>query len=154
REDRGGGQRLVVSDRFEGMAIYPLPDLQRPRWSRRCAPWVVSRDGRFALDGSMGAPIRLIDLEGEARVLSQDAFTNTYVGLAFSPDGKQFAHADNGGDVVVRDLASSEVIGRLVGHKKSHAYALAYSPDGCWLASGGGASEGLWLWDLCSREPR
>src|SRR5262249_299641 len=153
---REGVHRLFVSDRFRGMAVSPLDDLKQQRTSHLCAPWVVSRDGRFALDGSMGLPIPLAHLQrnGEPPVLSKDTFKNPFVGLAFSPDGKQFAHADNDGDVVLRDLPGAREIGRLVGHKKSHAYALAYSPDGCWLASGASALEGLWLWDLCSKEPR
>jgi WD40 repeat protein/serine/threonine protein kinase/tetratricopeptide (TPR) repeat protein len=54
--------------------------------------------------------------------------------LAIHPDGRRLAVAGEG-LVEVWDLASRKKVQRLPGHAK-WVYALAYSPDGKWLASG------------------
>lgn len=77
--------------------------------------------------------------------------------IAFSPDGTSCATGHQDGAVRLWDSASGRLRQTLVGHKLP-VYALAYSPDGKYLVSGGGITtdrrrEGeLRLWDAGTRK--
>lgn len=57
-----------------------------------------------------------------------------YYGIAFSPDGKLFATGSPGGDTLVYDTASGQLIATLPGHR-GQVKDVAFSPDGRSLAS-------------------
>jgi WD40 repeat protein/DNA-binding SARP family transcriptional activator len=58
-------------------------------------------------------------------------------GIAFSPDGRLLATADNEGSLVLWDLARRASIGRPLRPGGNVVYAVAFGPDGRMVASGG-----------------
>ncbi|MFD0532375.1 WD40 repeat domain-containing protein [Kitasatospora arboriphila] len=69
--------------------------------------------------------------------------------VAFSPDGRLLATGCTNGTVWLWDVASGQIVGRLVG-LESTVLAAAFSPDGRLLATG--CRDGaLRLWDMDSR---
>jgi WD40 repeat protein len=56
--------------------------------------------------------------------------------VCFTPDGKQIASADDGGEILVWDLKNGEAIRSLVGHR-GPVRAVAFRPDAKVLFSGG-----------------
>jgi WD40 repeat protein/beta-lactamase regulating signal transducer with metallopeptidase domain len=68
--------------------------------------------------------------------------------LAYSPDGTTVASASEDGVIRLRNVASSRIVARLVGHKDTIC-GLAYSPDGKTLVSAG-YDRSVKLWDVAS----
>jgi WD40 repeat protein/beta-lactamase regulating signal transducer with metallopeptidase domain len=68
--------------------------------------------------------------------------------LAYSPDGDLLATACDDGSVVLRDVATGQVLRRLAGHRDA-ACCLAFSPNGRLLATGG-YDKTVRLWDVAS----
>ena len=64
-------------------------------------------------------------------------------GVAYRPDGQQAA-ITNGKNVVIVDAQGTSII-TLTGHT-GIVFSVAYSPDGRWLASGGGDAN-AYVWD-------
>ncbi|HEX3152349.1 MAG TPA: hypothetical protein VHR66_30020 [Gemmataceae bacterium] len=69
--------------------------------------------------------------------------------LAYSPDGKQLAVADEGGAITLWNVADHSIVGRLADHADI-VYALAWSKDGKRLASAGGDNKAI-VWDVATR---
>ena len=68
--------------------------------------------------------------------------------LAYSPDGTTLASAGDDAVVVLRDVASGRVVGRLEGHGDAVS-CLAFSPDGQTLATGS-YDRTVKLWDVAT----
>jgi RNA polymerase sigma factor (sigma-70 family) len=92
-------------------------------WAERYAP---DRPGR----------IRLFDLAHGYEIRQLPGPRSAYTCLAFSPDGRTLAAADQSGTQVhCWEVASGRERRKFVGHR-GQVNALAFSPDGTWLASG------------------
>jgi len=79
---------------------------------------------------------------------------------AFSPDGRLLAVVNPWNDVEIWDLETRVRVHHCVGHH-SNLFALVFSPDGQWLASGGGTSSRddagesfLGVWDVATGDRR
>ncbi len=72
--------------------------------------------------------------------------------LAYSPDGLTLASAGDDAVVVLRDVATGQVTGRLEGHRDAVA-CVSFSPDGKTLATGS-YDRTVKLWDVASRRVR
>ena len=72
-------------------------------------------------------------------------------GFGVSPDGKSWAFEQGTGRISVMDMASGAVARTLTGHVGNVA-AVAFSPDGAWLASSG-ADNDLRVWNARTWQP-
>ncbi len=80
------------------------------------------------------------------------AARTSVLALAYSPDGKTLAAAGEGSAVVLRDVATGQVVARLSGHADAVA-ALTFSPEGTTLASAGYDGT-VRLWDVAEGRER
>jgi RNA polymerase sigma factor (sigma-70 family) len=109
----------------------PAADAPKPREDKQ------ARTDRYGDPLPPGVLVRL----GTVR-LRHNAFR-----IAFSPEGKRIASAGSDGLVRIWSMATGEEVGRLGGHR-GMAYAVAYSPDGKWIATGD--EEDIHLWDAAT----
>jgi len=119
-------------------------------------------DGRYVISASFDKTVRIWDLATSEtvrviRLWIGDDNDGAVLGVAASPDGKTFAvggknHVDGktspNSIVFLIDLATGKIKHALKGHQDI-AGALAFSPDGKRLASGGGDRR-LILWDVAT----
>lgn len=117
----------------------PAPELPGGGYQAAFSP-----DGRWLAVTEKGAPVRLLDRDGRARLLDG---TRGDLVLAFSPDGQRLASAGEGGGVHVVELAGGAVR-TLAGHE-GDVSGLAFSPDGRGLASVGN-DRTVRLWDVAT----
>ncbi len=118
-------------------------------------------EGRWLATGGQDGSVRLWDLAGDGPAgtaafawQAHEAGTNA---LAFNPDDPRWL-ASGGTDGAVRlwDLESGDPGsgGRGLEGPASPVFALAFGPDGRWLATGTrGAGDNLWLWEFDGEEP-
>jgi WD40 repeat protein len=88
---------------------------------------------------------RLWDLEGGRRDRIIDGHSQGNQPMAFSPDGRILAMADDGA-VRLRDMATGAELSRL-GEPDDRLFGLAFSPDGKVLAATG-IDPDIRFWDL------
>jgi WD40 repeat protein len=105
----------------------------------------------FHLEKPFGHPSTLLpiyDVQTGKRVQSLAGHTEWETdAIAFSPDGKLFASTGVDKQILVWELVTGKLRHRLAG-QPSRAPALAFSPDGATLASGGHKT--IRLWDVAS----
>jgi WD40 repeat protein/uncharacterized caspase-like protein len=122
----------------------------------------VAPDGTIA-SGDLSGEIRLWDSGPGVGASGRDgrfvrilARQGTLVGsLSFSPDGKLLLSGVGSvpTNCHVYDIASAQEIVTYTGHDDA-VVATAFSQDGRWAATGGGANEEIHLWDPHSGKPR
>ena len=104
--------------------------------------------GRFLATGGADRAVQLWAINGARPVWRMRDFADGVWAVAFSPDGKTLAAANNAPTPVIRIIHTEKgtIAHRLVGHTDK-VYALAFSPDGQHLASGG-YDKTVRFWDL------
>jgi hypothetical protein len=162
--ETSAGPHIVVSpDGRTVVAAWPFPmivcwdfELGAERWrSHSGGGLAITPDGgrvvrgwfgqRFDfLDAATGQLIRRLGPDLSAcKPMCSDQF-------ALSPDGRYIAAWEERGVVVLRDARSGESLGRLQTLQKWGS-ALAFSPDGHWLATGGAEGD-LFIWEVDTRQ--
>ncbi|NGO71010.1 DNA-binding protein [Streptomyces boncukensis] len=161
------GKRLLAVGQADGGSL-TVWDLERRSVVKRISGRSAAGDDdargfRIAVrpDGQLVATSRkqLVDL-GSGRTTRRALVHGTIAALAFSPDGKRLAVADDGGQVTLWDGEGRQRLGELSGSFTSldrsspeSVSSLAFSPDSKTLAVGG--DEGtIHLWDVPSQQKR
>jgi RNA polymerase sigma factor (sigma-70 family) len=112
---------------------------------------VFSPDGKFLAGYHPGRrQVRLLEVP-TGRERAAFPLKNVH-GVAFSPDGRTLACGDTNG-ITLWEVATRKERARLEAPPRLHSLTLQFSPDGRWLAWGGGAAgdegaEAVHLWDV------
>jgi WD40 repeat protein/serine/threonine protein kinase len=117
-----------------------------------CKSAAVSPDSRLLVVGAVRGVVRWINAEtGELLATTTDAHRHELSGITFSEDGSRAASVAFDGTLAIWDPSSFQLIDSFKGHMLG-AHAVAFSPDGRRLATGGGGGrEVVKLWDVSTR---
>jgi eukaryotic-like serine/threonine-protein kinase len=110
---------------------------------------VVGADGSLLASASADGSVRVWDI-GRARALYTLAGPERFSALAFSPDGRMLAIADEHGSITIRDAATGSQLGLLRDEMRA-LRTLVFSPDSRILVSAG-ESGPIRLWDVLTAQ--
>ena len=149
----GGDQSVKIWDLATGQEALTLREHRNAVWSV-----AFSRDGHRLVSASRDRTVRVWDgrpwQEGDPgqELLTLRGHTNAVTSVAFHPREQRLASSDSDGVIRLWDLSLGSGIGVNPRSRtlRAHARALAFSPDGKWLATGSGKYDHVKLWDVAS----
>jgi WD40 repeat protein len=128
---------LETRDSLEARSLWRTLERDPLRWSRELGVPVYSvafsADGKTLVAASLGSVVALDVATRALRVLRTAG--DRVLRVAFAPAGDLLALGTWGGEVILTDLEGARR--RTLGHHRGPVWALAFSPDGKRLASGG-----------------
>jgi WD40 repeat protein/serine/threonine protein kinase len=151
----GGDQDVKIWDLTTGQEALTLREHRNAVWSV-----AFSRDGHRLVTASRDRTVRVWDArpwqEGESgqELLTLREHANSVMSVAFHPKGHRLASGDSNGVTKLWDLGPWRAgsVNPLSRTLHAHALALAFSPDGKWLATASGKYDHVKLWDLASAQ--
>jgi WD40 repeat protein len=162
------GQRIATSGEDRTVRIWDVHTGQQvgalQGVQEQVLALAVSPDGDLMATGGQGARVRLWSMQTGQQVGNLGVFGGPINALAFSPDGRLLVTGDGAGDLRWWDIASRQEIfasgdsaslRQRMAARRAHlggVLTLAFSPNGKWLATGGG--DGLVrVWRVTTRLP-
>ena len=139
------GSKLAAAGEDAVIRIWNLDASAPPRLLKGHARniWDIafSPDGQRLASGSFDNSVRLWDALSGRPIKTLSGHSQAIVGLAYSPDGKLLATGAD--DSTIRLWRAADGVPLKIIDNGLHVDAVAFSPDGHWLASGGHARGSL-----------
>lgn len=167
------GRRIAVGHPDGATTVWETRSGKKVRTLNRPAPVIRSvawsPDGRLLAAAGGGDTVTIWDTQTWERLKTLKGHTEIVHSIAFSPDSHTLASGSSDKTVQLWDIASGKAVQTLAqpvpeaGYRRSAGvpgmvFAIAFSPDGSTLASGGGDGVGhsgeLVLWDIPSGQLR
>lgn len=152
------GMRLAVADK--GPLAVKVWDLARQKpvplagpWDRGCVKLAFAPDGRrlATLDRDMPrARVRMWDAASGVELPALEAQAEPVEAIAFAPREPLLAAGTGAGKVIVWNWETARVVATFQGLRQRIG-ALAFSPDGKWLAIPGQENHGIKLWKVADQ---
>ena len=143
---------LIVSITMDGLTLWNWETGERLRNfvdGKRISAACFSQDGGVVAAGTADGNVMLLDVDSGKRIRTMDSVNSGRItSIAMSPDNRFVASAvaAKSDNVIVWDTASGNAPRLFEGHS-DWVSSVAFSPDGCWILTGG-YDKALILWDL------
>ncbi|KAG2489809.1 hypothetical protein HYH03_011758 [Edaphochlamys debaryana] len=116
-----------------------------------CVAW--SPDGATLATGSTADTVILWDAASGQIKTTLEGVGGPFNGVlcaAFQPGGSLLAYGNRAGQIHLYDTLAQQHVVTLEGHEANVCSALAFSPDGIYIASGGGGDKAIRVWDAAA----